>query len=694
MSLRFKLFAAFFTLIVLPLFLSGLVAYSILTDITQDKYSRQTEITLRALNQSVDFIFQEMNKVTDSTIASAAVQEVLTKPESDVAQIDYLHLNEVQRNFRDLLVNHPSVSFAFMYSLEDGRIIPIYLRDNFRALAFNEFTEQKLYREVLSREGLPKWVGPYEYPDLTGNEPVFTQIRVVKDIPTLSDKGILLVQIKNSALEKLFSYFSFRPEKYETRFLIVGADGLVLFDSAFESHGKRLGDYMNEPLPAGKSYQSKRLAFGGEDSMLSSIPLTIEDWRLVSVAPWSSLSRDFSLYAGRVVGIIAACLFFAFVFLLVFVNRIVKMISRIIQVMRKVERGELNSGVTVSGNDELQVLARSLNSMISQLRALIGRVKREQERKNRAEMRVLQAQIKPHFLFNTLESINVLAVQNEGRKVSQMVLRLANMLRISIHGPEEIPLRQEIEHLVHYLEIQRFRFAEVFDYELDIPDALLGCMVQKLTLQPLVENCIQHGFDGLDRRGHIVIRAERSGEKLILTVADNGVGIPADILAAFHYMDEGEEERLELAELAEQEEQEGWERRAEQEERTGRTERAWPAGREARREWMASAVREALKEHRVSAADGEPSARIECRGTAGGLGVEEPEAAAAAGRQRPKLPPAHNPERRGLGVRSVADRIRIQYGARCGLFICSLPGDGTTIKCVLPITELGGSYEA
>ncbi|MCL6457731.1 MAG: sensor histidine kinase [Gorillibacterium sp.] len=614
MTLRFKLFAAFFTLIVLPLFLSGIAAYSVLSGATQDKYSRQAEITLRALYQSVDFIFQEMNKVTDSTIANAAVQEVLTKPESDVTEIDYLRLNEVQRNFRDLLINHPSVSFAFMYSLEDGRIIPIYLKDSFKALPFDEFKQQKLYREVLGRKGLPKWVGPYEYPNLTGSDPVFTQIRVVKDIPTLSDKGILLVQIKNSALEKLFSYFSFKPEKYQTRFLIVSSEGLVLFDSSYESHGRRLTEYMKEPLPTGSSYQSKRLTFAGVDSILSSIPLTVEDWRLVSVAPWSSLSRDFSLYATRVGAIIAICLLCAFIFLLFFVNRIAGIISRIVQVMRRVEQGELNIKAEESGNDELKLLAVSLNSMIGQIRGLLGRVKREQERKNRAEMRVLQAQIKPHFLFNTLESINVLAVQNEGRKVSQMVLRLASILRISIHGPEEISLRQEIEHLVNYLEIQRFRFADVFEYTLDIPEELLGHMVQKLTLQPLVENSIQHGFDGLSYKGNITVRAEENRGRLVLTVSDNGIGITNEVLETFQYMD-GSQEELDGAQ-----------------ERLNDPIHFTPHAA-----------------HNVS--------------------------------------PPHNLERRGLGVRSVADRIRIQYGAGYGLFICSAAGSGTIIKCILPMTE-------
>ncbi|MFD2613889.1 cache domain-containing sensor histidine kinase [Paenibacillus gansuensis] len=618
MRLRTKLFAAFVTLIVVPLFLLGITAYYFLSDLTEQKYSRQAELTLRALSQSVQFVFSEMNKVTDSTIASTAVQEVLNDhaSETDLTETNYLQLNETQKNFRELLVNHPSVSYALMYSLEGDRIYKIYSKENFRALPFGEFKKQLLYQTVLSRNGLPKWVGPYESPSLTGTEPVFTQLRVVKDIDSLDNKGILLVQIKNSGLKSLFRYFSFNQEIYETRFFIVNDDGLILFDSSDLIHGKHMKDYLGGELPTGQPYRSERLSFAGEDSVVSTISLQEESWHLVSVASWSSLSREITQYSQWVIVIISLSLLSALVFILFFVNRIAKHIIRIVRFMGRVESGEMNIRVPERGTDELRLLSKGFNSLIGRVQELLGQVKREQERKNKAEMRVLQAQIKPHFLFNTLESINALAMQNDGRKVSQMVLRLASILRISILGKEEISLRQEVEHLKSYLEIQKYRFADVFEYELDIPDELLSVSIQKLTLQPLVENCIQHGFEGLERKGIITVRAKASGQRLLLTVEDNGIGIPNDILAKFQYMAEGQEDF---------EEEQGLhaERRKEEQ----------------------------------------------------GLNAD-----------RRKEEQGLNAERRGLGLRSVADRIRIQYGPDYGLWICSLAGEGTTIRCVLPLS--------
>ncbi|MCI3927056.1 sensor histidine kinase [Paenibacillus sp. TRM 82003] len=609
MSLRVKLFTAFFTLIILPLFLLGVLAYYFVSDTIEKKYSQQAEITLRALSQNVDFIFREMDKVTDSTIASTAVQDVLNSPDfsglENVDAINYLALNETQRNFRELLVNHPSVSYAFMYTLDGGRIVRIYSKESFEAMPFADFREQPIYGTVLGRGGLPKWVGPYEYPELTGFDPVFTQIRVVKDIGTLRDKGILLVQIKNSAIESVFRYFAFKQDEYDTQYYIVNPNGLVLYDSSGKRNGETLAEYADGAVPSGETYGSVRMKFAGVDSVVSGIRLADEEWQLLSVTSWSSLSREITLYLRWIAAIMLVSLSSAFLFIMLFVNRIAKTIIRIVRFMRNVERGELDKRVDESGDDELSLLSRGLNSLIGQVNELLGRVKQEQEQKTKAEMRVLQAQIKPHFLFNTLESINALAAQNEGRKVSQMVLRLANLLRISFQENEEIPIRKEIEHLKSYLDIQRYRFADLFEYDIEAPEELMDCFIQKLTLQPLVENCVHHAFDGAGRQGRIRVRLAEgpSGDTVTLTVEDDGVGMPNETLSRFQYM------------------------------------------------------------------------------------ASEEEVAAAAQEELP------NPERRGLGLRSVADRIRIQYGRRYGLFVCSAPGEGTIIRGTIPKYGPGDSHE-
>jgi len=588
-----KVFAAFFAFILIPLLLLGVIAYYFVSDMIEKKYSQQAELTLRALSQNVDFIFREMDKVTDSTIASRAIQEVLSNRSynsKDVTQIDYLSLNEIQKNFRELLVNHPSVSHAFLYTLLDERINALFSRENYEAMPAEKFRKHEIFQTVLDRQGVPTWVGPNEHPELSSDS-VFTQIRVVKDIATLNDKGILFVQIKNSGLEGIFRYFSYNQNIYETRFFIVNDQGQILFDSSDEIDGEHLKQYMNGSIQMDGKYHSNRQSFANQDSILSTIGLNTESWHLVSVVSWSSLSKEITLYGKWVAVVTILCLLSAIVFILFFVNRIVKSIISTVHFMRRVERGDLSTRIPITGKDETSFLARGFNSLVHRITELLHEVNLQQERKRRAEMIALQAQIKPHFLFNALESINILAVQNQGKKVSQMVTRLGNMLRISIQQKEEITIEQEMNHLCSYLEIQKFRFEELFDYHIDIPQSLYNYSMLKLTLQPLVENSIQHGFEGIEYTGHIRIRAREEDDNIAFYIEDNGIGISPARLAAFDYRIDEESIHRDSPELG---------------------------------------------------------------------------------------------ERRGLGVCNVADRIRLQYGSRFGLFISSEEGVGTTIKFVIP----------
>ena len=419
MSLRFKLFGAFLVLIIVPLVVLAVALYTLVTDLIEEKHSRQTELTLRALSQSVGFVFREMNQVTDSTIASDAIQDVLNDAYGEeVEDIDYLNLNEVQQKFRELLVYHPSVSYALMYALDDGRIYRIFTKERFQAMPYERFVGTRLHKQVLERDGLPLWVGPYEYPELTGSEPVFTQIRVVKDIDTLQNKGILLVQIKHSGLESVFRYFRYRQNQLATRFFIVNGNGLVLYDSGGALNGKELSELAERPLEPGEGYRSVRSRFDGQDSVISSIGLGIENWRLVSVTSWHALSSEVLLYSRWVAAILLLCLVSALLFIRLFANRVARAIVQTVQVMGRVERGDLTARLPLQGNDETSLLARGFNRLVNRLAELLEEVKRQQERKTRAELQALQAQIKPHFLFNALESINALAVQNEGQKVS------------------------------------------------------------------------------------------------------------------------------------------------------------------------------------------------------------------------------------------------------------------------------------
>ncbi len=533
MKLRNKTFAAFLGFIVVPLIALGAVSYLLLQHVIAKKHGEQTELTLRAIGSNVASVFKEANSLSDTFYSSFMMRTPVIDMQNSSSRLE---VYESERNLRSILLSYPSLQSVSFYQL-DGGMLGVDL-DRKQRVSFEDLSQDPLYREAHERNGFPLWLGPYENKRLSGGSTVLTQLRLVRDFNTLTVKGTMLLQLQMDDLRSLFHSYDANGSK-GNRFLLADPGGMIVFDN-------KADEWVGKPLPFAlgqEPYVSRKMQFDNVQSLVSVYKLELgklglNGWSVVSIASWHYLSGETNVLMGWVAVVMVGCLVFALLFNLLFVNRIIRIILRVVQSMRSVERGDFRVRVDVHGRDEASFLANGFNRLVQQLDRLLLDVKRGQERKNKAEFMLLQAQIKPHFLYNTLESINALAMQNEGRKVSQMVIRLGSILRISIQQKEEILIQQEIEHLRSYLEIQKYRFADLFDYVIDVPEELLDYSVQKLTLQPLVENAIQHGFENITYRGMLRITVDEEQGGIALTVEDNGVGIAPERLAAFHYHSE------------------------------------------------------------------------------------------------------------------------------------------------------------
>ena len=193
--------------------------------------------------------------------------------------------------------------------------------------------------------------------------------------------------------------------------------------------------------------------------------------------------------------------------------------------------GDLQARAPETPVTELHELTESLNSMAGRLQNLIDENRREQENLKKSELRALQAQINPHFLYNTLDAIVWLAEAGQTREVIHITRALSDFFRISLsQGKDWIPLSEEIKHLTGYLTIQKIRYRDILDYQIEIPDELGSCQVLKLLMQPLVENAIYHGVKHRRGRGLVRVTGRMEDSWLILEVQDNGAGMTSERL--------------------------------------------------------------------------------------------------------------------------------------------------------------------
>jgi two-component system, sensor histidine kinase YesM len=231
---------------------------------------------------------------------------------------------------------------------------------------------------------------------------------------------------------------------------------------------------------------------------------------------------------------------------MVYTNAISKPVIYLQSIMERAGHGDLAVRYDGRSRDEIDELGRGLNVMLEKVEELLRLVYREQQSKREAELRIMQQQIKPHFLYNTLDTILWMAEENAPQQIAEVVTALTKLFRIALsQGREAISIKDEIEHVRSYLVIQKIRYEDKFDFSIRCDESLYALQVQKMILQPLVENAIYHGLKEKQGSGEIRISIELRGAFLELIVEDDGAGIPdavfETISLGLRHLDHGED---------------------------------------------------------------------------------------------------------------------------------------------------------
>lgn len=233
---------------------------------------------------------------------------------------------------------------------------------------------------------------------------------------------------------------------------------------------------------------------------------------------------------------ISVIAFVAVLLLIVFISHYIPLsisrpITELVEVTQQVSQGNLQVRSHVNTGVEAKQLSESLNTMIDKINELLEQVKKEQIRIRKAEFELLQAQINPHFLYNTLDTIIWLAESDEQKQVVHMVESLSDFFRTSLNqGKDIISIKEEIQHVRSYLEIQQMRYQDILEYEIDVPEEFYQNTIPKITVQPLVENALYHGIKNKRGKGKITVRGYREDSFFILEVRDNGIGMQTERL--------------------------------------------------------------------------------------------------------------------------------------------------------------------
>lgn len=354
---------------------------------------------------------------------------------------------------------------------------------------------------------------------------VITLSRTINDPITGAVYGVMLVDLNFSVIRRLLSRIS--PGKRGYLFVVDPEGGIVYHPRQELIYSDLEREYIDRVA------EMRDGSFTIEDEKGVRIYTVVSSartgWRTVGVTYAADLMKNRATIQRYYFSWTLLCIVFAVLISMLISHHISRPILQLRSSMRVVERGDFDISLDVRTNNEIGDLARDFAIMVARIKELVQRNAEEQEAKRKSELMALQNQITPHFLYNTLDSIVWMAEGKKHSEVVKMVSSLARLLRLSIsRGEELVSIKDEIEHVESYLTIQRFRYRDTLEFEIDVDRAVLDLKVPKVILQPLVENAIYHGVKNKDDGGRVTVEGQVKEAVVVLRVHDDGVGMSED----------------------------------------------------------------------------------------------------------------------------------------------------------------------
>lgn len=364
---------------------------------------------------------------------------------------------------------------------------------------------------------------------------VITLHRVIKDIPSTERLGVLAIDLNMNTIAAICGRL-YDPAK-EQIYVVDGQNQIIYQGRSEVNHTDALREETASELNIARSSagtaQNVAGHFEQDRSMYvyQQLGSTYADWTIVKQIPNETLyARATTLTRNNAMIAIAALVLVIIATLFISI-RITGPLKQLMRYMNQIQAGRLHVDIHLSSRDEFGVLARHFRDMMDTVNNLILREYRLEIANKTNQLKALQAQIHPHFLYNTLQSIGTLALQQQGQRAYILLSSLSKMLRYSMRDQTRVTLREEAEHARLYLELQQERFGDRLEVDLDFAEDTLSVEMPRMTLQPLIENYFKHGADIQPGKGHISLSSRRINDHWIeIELNNNGPSIPEDKL--------------------------------------------------------------------------------------------------------------------------------------------------------------------
>lgn len=523
LKLKNKLLLSYFILIILPLVAFIVVSYTHVSKslISQSQYA--ADLSLKQTSVYIDRIMSDITDSTEILAFNSSLSDILKEDASagfsPKTYQNYLNASKIANSV---------FNSGDLYSMElfiDDTIFYVRESKGIRGVSFsslNELYAKKVGGKLSTFNGKIMWMPPRTIEDNFNKYTVVTGARYLKDSDSFTNLGIITVNILQDDLNLVVRGAGTVKNSFA---LIFDKNGDVISVSDAELLQKY--PVTLKSIPENSSDHWTHSVLQNSDVLLGSYPIKSADWTLVSVLPYSEILKTSTDTRNQMLVIMTIIGTFSY-FIAYFISRtITKKINSLIARMKEVQSGNFSAITSVRGDDEMSDLAKNYNYMLDKINDYADNQYQLGQEVKSAELKALQAQINPHFLYNTLDLIHWISLENGVKEISEIVMLLSRFYKLSLNkGMDIIPIKNEILHIETYVKLQNYRFNNSINLVTSIDSEINDYGILKLLLQPIVENSILHGIlEKTSKSGTIIVTGKLSNGILCFSIDDDGVGM-------------------------------------------------------------------------------------------------------------------------------------------------------------------------
>ena len=517
-SLRTRMILSNIVVALIPFLIFSIVSGIVFLNHAQKTAEEHSVQMIHQVSNSMDVYVETIEKMVNYVQL-----EVRDTPLFNMRSDDAPGWRDETAYIRSILENvansHREVAGILIASKED-----LYVSTGMSRISRDPFENEQWYREAVENPEEIQLISVVTGRNIVTNrsysiDDVFSLAKAVQNPDTGEVLGVILLDIRHDIIQSSINGITIGEEGFV--FVIDEEDNMVytpVNEIVYRVNPKWF-----------RSAEPMSVQIGGGSYQIRSELSPYTGWRTVGVFSLDEVMSS----VNTIVYILLACVIISLVLVVIVSFQLTRTLTNPIfklkRLMRQAESGDLTVRFNGRNNDEIGELGQSFNHMIARIDDLIQMVYVEQKNKRTAEMKSLQEQIKPHFLYNTLDTISWMARDYEADDIVRLVDALTNMFRIGLsHGKDIISVKEEITHVSNYLYIQKIRYKDKLNYQIQVDESLYSIEVPKLILQPLVENAIYHGIKAKRGGGTIYITGEPVERNLLFTVRDDGAGMPQE----------------------------------------------------------------------------------------------------------------------------------------------------------------------